>query len=153
MNWAKTHSFSRSSGVSLGVPRVLTSRWKVETAVLIWKMPEATACVVSCLPLIRFCLDDNGRPASRSWKLMIAPSLYLSLLLTLTFSRKIFLRKGLGKQKEQARRLFSWTVRGKKKRKLRTGRELRECDREKKKIGFLKERRKKKNYFLIRKYI
>ena len=30
-----TYSFSLSSGVSLGVPRVLTRRWKVETLVLI----------------------------------------------------------------------------------------------------------------------
>lgn len=61
-----SHSFSRSSGVSLGVPRVLTSLWKVETAVLIWNTPEATACVGFCLPLIRF-----RRPDSKSWKLIV----------------------------------------------------------------------------------
>lgn len=61
---------SRSSGVSLGVPRVLTSLWNVETAVLIWKIPEATAWVVSCFPFIKPRRGPTDRPDSRSWKLI-----------------------------------------------------------------------------------
>jgi len=38
----ETDRRSRRSRVSLGVPRVLTRRWKLETAVLIWKIPAAT---------------------------------------------------------------------------------------------------------------
>ena len=69
--WWRTNSFSRRSGVSLGVPRVLTSLWKVETAVLIWNIPAATACVGSCLPLAKPRREPKGRPASMSWKLII----------------------------------------------------------------------------------
>lgn len=83
-----THSFSRSSGVSLGVPMVLTSLWNVDTAVLIWKMPEATAWVGSCLPLMRSRLDwPDPRPPSRSWKLISVPS--QTLTLNTFFPRKI----------------------------------------------------------------
>lgn len=66
-----SHSFSLNSSVSLGVPSVLTRRWKVETAVLIWKTPDATACVASCFPLMRSRLSGIGRPCSRSWKLIL----------------------------------------------------------------------------------
>lgn len=69
---SQTHSFSRSSGVSLGVPKVLTSLWNVETAVLIWKIPEATAWVGSCFPFaIPPLRNPTDRPASRSWKLIV----------------------------------------------------------------------------------
>lgn len=70
----KTDSLSRSSRVSLGVPRELTRREKEDTAVLIWKIPEAKAwdgswsscCCWRCL----CCL--SGLPASRSWKLIFS---------------------------------------------------------------------------------
>ena len=68
------YSLSRSSGVSLGVPRVLTRRWKLETAVLISNTPEATACVVSCRPPPPLMLLEEANclplPASKSWKLI-----------------------------------------------------------------------------------
>lgn len=73
-----TYSFSLSSGVSLGVPRVLTRRWKVETLVLIWNIPEATSWVVSCLlpPPLMFLEEANDLPlpASKSWKLILSLS-------------------------------------------------------------------------------
>ncbi|KAK1278187.1 hypothetical protein QJS04_geneDACA020162 [Acorus gramineus] len=63
--WRETHRRSQRSGVSFGVPRVLTSRWRVETAVFIWKIPVATSCDGSflfwCLPLVvESFLDGNG---------------------------------------------------------------------------------------------
>lgn len=69
--WAEiTNSFSRSSGVSLGVPMALTRRWKVETAVLIWNIPEATAWDGSFFPFTKPLGAPVPRPDSRSRKLI-----------------------------------------------------------------------------------
>jgi hypothetical protein len=64
-----TYILSRRSGVSLGVPSVLTRRWNVATAVLIRKTPDATACDA---PPGRRGAPRAG-PASRSWKLILSP--------------------------------------------------------------------------------
>lgn len=68
------YNFSRSWRVSLGVPRELTRRKKEETAVLIWKIPEAKAW------------DGSWRwdvavaePASRSWKLIALLFLFIRI--------------------------------------------------------------------------
>jgi hypothetical protein len=60
--------------VSLGVPSVLTRRWNVATAVLIWKTPDATACDAPPPPARPFRRGaPRTWPASRSWKLILLP--------------------------------------------------------------------------------
>lgn len=59
------YSFWRCSGVSLTVPTPSTSRRKVATAVLIWKIPAATACDGDW-----FRREGGLGPPWMSWKLM-----------------------------------------------------------------------------------
>lgn len=64
-----THSFSRRSGVSLGVPIALTKRSKLRTEVVIWNSPATTAWVGSCRRTM------SGLPDSKSWKLILSLSI------------------------------------------------------------------------------
>lgn len=92
------YSLSRSSGVSLGVPSVLTRRWNVETPVLIWNIPEATACVESCRPPPPpLVFLDLPLPASKSWKLISLLSLSKSFSQS-SYLRSIWYGRGRGRE-------------------------------------------------------
>lgn len=66
MNGRNRDSFWRWSRVSLEVPMASTSRRKAATAVLIWKIPAATACD----GLLDDDDGDDREPFCRSWKLI-----------------------------------------------------------------------------------